>query len=60
VWHGARPIVLSSGLDDLHLKFGAIIVKDWSEVTEELLKQKLMEGIPIIDRGLFDVAHWLA
>jgi hypothetical protein len=59
-WHGARPIILSSGLDDLHLKFGAIIVKDWSEVTEEFLKQKMLEGPFNIDRRLFDVAHWLA
>ena len=58
-WWGARPIVLSSGLDELHLKFGAVIVKDWSEVTEEFLKRKLEEGPPNVDRRLFEVAHWL-
>ena len=58
-WWGARPIVLSSGLDNLHLKFGAVIVKDWAEVTEEFLRNKIIEGPPNVDRRLFDVAHWL-
>lgn len=35
---GAIPIVMSSGLDEIYEKFGAIIVNDWSEVTEEFLK----------------------
>lgn len=42
-WCGARPVVLSSGLDPLHAKFGAIIVNDWSEVTKEFLEKKLAE-----------------
>lgn len=33
----ATPIVLTSGLDELHSKFGALIVNDWNEITEELL-----------------------
>jgi hypothetical protein len=36
-WYGATPIVMSSGLDSLHRKFGALIVNDWSEITEQLL-----------------------
>lgn len=35
---GAIPIVMSSGLDEIYEKFGAIIVNDWSEVTEDFLK----------------------
>lgn len=35
---GAIPIVMTSGLDDVHKKFNAVIVNDWSEVTEEFLK----------------------
>lgn len=38
VFYGAIPIVLSSGLDDVHEKFGALIIDDWSDVTEELLR----------------------
>lgn len=36
-WYGATPIVMSSGLDSLHRKFGALIVNDWSEITKDLL-----------------------
>lgn len=38
-WYGAIPIVLSSNLDEVHAKFGAAIVDDWSEVTEERLRR---------------------
>ena len=38
VFYGAIPIVLSSGLDDVYKKFGALIIDDWSDMTEELLR----------------------
>lgn len=37
-WFGAIPIVISSHLDSVHKRFGAMIVDSWSEVTEEKLK----------------------
>lgn len=36
---GAVPIVMSSGLDHLYEKFGALIVHSWDEVTEDRLAQ---------------------
>lgn len=54
VWCGARPVVITSGLDPLYKKFGAVIVNDWSEVTEEFLKEKLKE-VPEVDSSIFDV-----
>ena len=35
---GATPIVLSSALDNMYKKFGALIVDKWEDVTLELLK----------------------
>lgn len=54
VWCGARPVVLTSGLDPMYEKFGAVIVNDWSEVTEEFLKSKLQE-VPQVDTSIFEV-----
>lgn len=34
---GATPIVVTSGLDPLYKRFGALIVDSWEDVTEELL-----------------------
>jgi len=58
-WCGARPVVLSSGLDPLHAKYGALIVKDWSEVTREFLERKLVEEPfkPLTDA--FHIEHFI-
>jgi hypothetical protein len=34
---GCTPIVISSGLDPLYRKYGALIVDSWDEITEERL-----------------------
>ena len=56
VWLGCTPIVISSGLDDLYKKFGAIIVDSWDEVTEELLASH--EKVEVSDE-LFKVTEYL-
>ena len=52
-WCGARPIVLSSGLDSIHKQFGAVIVNDWSEVTEPFLREIVKQGPLCVDPKLF-------
>jgi len=55
-WLGCTPIVMSSGLDDLHRKFGALIVNSWDEVTEELLQNHTPVKVP---DELFDINTYL-
>jgi hypothetical protein len=45
-WLGCTPIVITSGLDDLYKKFGALIVDSWDEVTEELLSRHEKVEVP--------------
>ena len=45
-WLGCTPIIMSSGLDDLHRTFGALIVNSWDEVTEERLRSHTRTHIP--------------
>jgi hypothetical protein len=40
---GCYPIVMSSTLDPLYVDLPIVIIRDWSEATEELLNQKLQE-----------------
>lgn len=40
---GSFPIVKHSPLDDLFAEFPVVIVQDWSEITEEFLKNKYEE-----------------
>ena len=56
VWMGAIPIVLSSALDDMYKKFGALIVDKWEDVTEQLLKD--FSKIEI-DRSIFQPLYYL-
>jgi len=56
VWLGCTPIVISSGLDDLYKKFGALIVDSWDEVTEEVLASH--EKVEVPDE-LFKVTEYL-
>ena len=56
VWMGATPIVLSSSLDDMYRKFGALIVDNWEDVTEQLLKE-FKKGK--IDRSIFQSQKWI-
>lgn len=58
-WCGARPVVISSGLDPLHSKFGAVIVNDWSEVTKEFLERKLAEGPFPFNPDVFHLEHFI-
>ena len=58
-WCGARPVVLSSGLDPLHAKFGAIIVNDWSEVTKEFLEKKLADEPFKFNPDVFHLEHFI-
>ena len=53
---GATPIVISTGLDDLYKKYGALIVNDWSEVTEELLKNYKHKKV---SDDVFKVEHFI-
>ena len=57
-WHGCRPIVISSPLDSLYRKFGALIVDDWSDVTEKLLKEEMSKRVNI-DRAIFTPEYYL-
>lgn len=56
-WLGCTPIVISSGLDDLYKKFGALIVDSWDEVTEELLSQHKKIEVP---DSLFEVGNYVS
>jgi hypothetical protein len=58
-WCGARPVVLSSGLDPLHAKYGAIIVNDWSEVTKEFLEKKLADEPFKFNPDVFHLEHFI-
>ena len=58
-WCGARPIVLSSGLDSIHKQFGAVIVNDWSEVTEPFLLDIAKQGPLQVDPKLFLAETWI-
>ncbi len=53
---GATPIVITTGLDDLYEKYGALIVNDWSEVTEELLKNHKHKKV---SDELFEVEYFI-
>ena len=53
---GATPIVLNSGLNDLYIKYGAIIVDEWSHVTEELLRNHTHKKI---SDELFKVEYFI-
>jgi hypothetical protein len=53
---GGTPITLSSGLDSLHKKYGALIIEDWDEVTEELLDNFKYEKV---SDELFDTCMYL-
>jgi hypothetical protein len=55
-WYGATPIVLTSGLDDLYHKFGALVVEDWSQVTRELLEKH--ERKPL-DKNVFNISEYI-
>jgi len=55
-WLGCTPIVITSGLDDLYKKFGALIVDSWDEVTEELLSRH--EKVEVPD-SLFKVEDYI-
>jgi len=54
---GSIPIVMTSGLDPLYKKFGALIVQSWDEVTEELLEK--FEQKPV-DYSLFELSTWVS
>ena len=56
VWLGCTPIVISSGLDDLYKKFGALIVDSWDEVTEELLTRHVQVEVP---DSMFKVENYI-
>ena len=58
-WCGARPIVLSTGLDSIHKQFGAVIVNDWSEVTEPFLREIVKQGPLRVDPKLFLAETWV-
>ena len=53
---GATPIVITSGLDPLYKKFGALIVDSWSDVTEELLNNFIKQPF---DAKLLEVNTYL-
>jgi hypothetical protein len=53
---GSTPIVVSSGLDTIHKKFGALIVDKWDDLTLELLESH--EYIPPQDE-IFHVEHYI-
>ena len=56
VWMGAIPIVLSSALDDMYKKFGALIVDKWEDVTYDLLQNTTIKPC---DRKLLQSKVWL-
>lgn len=53
---GAVPIVMSSGLDSLYEKFGAIIVDSWEMITEDFLKSFIKKPI---NKNLFKIDSYL-
>ena len=54
-WLGAVPIVLSSALNDMYAKFGALIVEKWEDVNEELLDGFVPHPI---NRDVFKTSYW--
>jgi hypothetical protein len=52
---GCTPIVMSSGLDDMYKKFGALIVNSWDDISEEILNNE----INIVDEKLFSINYWI-
>jgi hypothetical protein len=53
---GCRPIVVTSPLDVIYKQFGALIVNDWSEVTQELLES---QPEYTIDPKVFECDYWV-
>ena len=53
---GCRPIVVTSPLDVIYKKFGALIVDDWSDVTQELLES---QPEYTVDSEIFECDYWL-
>lgn len=53
---GATPIVIKNGMEDLYEKFGALILDDWDQLTEELLKSHVHYQPP---DELFEIEYWL-
>jgi hypothetical protein len=54
---GTRPIVLSSPLDKMYRNFNALIVNDWSDVTQELLDSQPEYEIPF---EAFKLKYWIS
>ena len=53
---GATPIVIKNGMEDLYEKFGALMLDDWDDLTEELLKSHVHYQPP---DELFEIEYWL-
>ena len=53
---GATPIIIKNGMDDLYKKFGALMLDDWDDLTEELLKSHVHYQPP---DELFEIEYWL-
>jgi hypothetical protein len=53
---GCRPIVVTSPLDIIYKQFGALIVNDWSEVTQELLES---QPEYTLDPKVFECDYWV-
>ena len=51
---GCIPIIMTSGLDSLYDDLPVLIVKDWSDVTEELLMKVVNEFKGKHEKGLFN------
>tara|TARA_B110000858_G_C17790119_1_gene469433 strand:- start:563 stop:1309 length:747 start_codon:yes stop_codon:yes gene_type:complete len=54
---GSVPIVMTSSLDNMYKQFGALIVKNWSEVTQELLEDFTPKNV---SEHLFNVEHYIS
>ncbi len=55
---GCVPIVVTSGLDPLYEKFGALIVDTWEEVTEERMLKFLLTKKQPFKASLLDVSTY--
>ena len=51
---GCIPIIMTSGLDSLYDDLPVLIVKDWSDVTEEMLMKVVNEFKGKHEKGLFN------
>jgi hypothetical protein len=49
---GARPVVITSGLDDMHRMFGAVILKEWTDPLPEWTP-------PDVPEEIFHTRYWL-